>query len=132
MRTLLTAIALLGGAGIASSAPALQYTFSFTVQIDNASPVALHASVAPGASQTIQATQHLRVEIEAPASVDDTSTTVVKLIDDSSGKPVVLHTSRREGPIGLVRSFGYAVCGGETTFQSPLQGEELGCKKQSP
>ena len=129
MRTLLAATACFGLVGVASSAAAPQYTFAFTVRVDDASPVALNLSVPPGTSHMLQATEHLRVEIEAPTSVSDTSTTIVKLIDDSSGKPVVLHTSRRPGPIGLVRTFSYAVCGGRVTFQSPLPADQLKCEK---
>ena len=129
MRTLLAATAFFGLVGVASSAAAPQYTFAFTVWVDDASPVALNLSVPPGTSHLLQATEHLRVEIQAPTSVGDTSTTVVKLIDDSSGKPVVLHTSRRPGAIGLVRTFSYAVCGGRATFQSPLQADPLKCEK---
>jgi len=129
MRTLLAATAFFGLVGVASSAAAPQYTFAFTVRVDDASPVALNLSVPPGTSHMLQATEHLRVEIEAPTSVSDTSTTIVKLIDDSSGKPVVLHTSRRPGPIGLVRTFSYAVCGGRVTFQSPLPADQLKCEK---
>lgn len=129
MRTLLSAIAFFGLVGVAASAAAPQYNFTFTVRVDDASPVALNVSVPPGTSHIVQATEHLRVEIEVPTSITDTSTTVVKLIDDSSGKPVVLHTSRRSGPIGSVRTFSYAVCGGRVTFQSPLQANQLECEK---
>ena len=129
MRTLLAATAFFGLVGIASSAAAPQYSFAFTVRVDSESPVALNVSVPPGTSHVLQATEHLRVAIEAPASITDTSMTIVKLIDDSSGKPVVLHTSRRSGPFSLVRTFGYAVCAGKATFQSPLQKEQLECDK---
>ena len=129
MRTLLAAIAFFALAGTASSATAPQYSFEFTVRVDDASPVALNVSVPPGTSHLLQATEHLKVEIEVPASTTDTSVTIVKLIDDSSGKPVVLHTSRRPGPIGMVRTFSYAVCGGKPTFQSPLQSSQLECVK---
>jgi hypothetical protein len=129
MRTLLAATAIFALVGVASSATAPQYTFAFTVRVDDTLPVALNVSVPPGTSHLLQATEHLKVAIEAPASTADTSITIVKLIDDSSGKPVVLHTSRRPGPIGLVRTFGYAVCGGKTTFQSPLQATQLECGK---
>jgi len=127
MRAILITIAIVGLAGVASSAAAPQYTFSFSVQVDKASPVSLKASVPPGTSHMLQATEHLRVEIVAPTSIDETSTTIVKLIDDSSGEPVVLHTARRVGPIAVVRSFGYAVCEGMATFQSPLRAKHIGC-----
>jgi hypothetical protein len=129
MRTLLAATAFFGLVGVASSAAAPQYKFAFTVRIDDSSPVALNLSVPPGTSHLLQATEHLKVEIEAPTSISDTSTTIVKLIDDSSGKPVVLHTARRPGPIGVVRTFSYAVCGGKVTFESPLQTDPLKCEK---
>ncbi len=129
MRTLLVTLGFFGLVGVASSGTTPQYTFAFMVQVDDASPVALNVSVPPGTSHLLQATEHLRVEIEAPASVSDTSRTIVKLIDDSSGKAVVLHTSLRPGPIGMVRTFGYAVCGGRTMFQSPLQADQLKSEK---
>jgi hypothetical protein len=131
MRTILTAIVVLGIAGVATSAAEPQYNFSFTVQVDEAPPVALRVSVPPGTSHTLQATEHLRVEIDVPTSIGETSTTVVKLIDDSSGTPVVLHTARRVGPIAVVRSFGYTVCGGMATFQSPLEAKHIGCEKKA-
>jgi len=129
MRTLFAATAFFGLIGVASSAAAPQYTFAFTVRVDDASPVALNLSVPPGTSHMLQATEHLKVEIDVPISVSDTSVTIVKLIDDSSGKPVVLHTSRRPGPMSLIRTFSYAVCGGRATFQSPLQDDQLKCEK---
>ncbi len=129
MRTLLAVTAFFGLVGVASSAAAPQYTFAFTVRVDDAPPVALNVSVPPGTRHMLQATDHLKVEIEVPASITDSSKTIVKLIDDTSGKPVVLHTSRRQGPTGLVRTFSYAVCGGKTTFQSPLQATQLECEK---
>jgi hypothetical protein len=127
MRTL--AAVLLGLIGVVASAAAPQYTFAFTVRIDDAAPVALNVSVPPGTSHMLQATEHLKVAIEAPASVTDNSVTIVQLIDDSSGKPVVLHTSRRPGAIGLVRTFSYAVCAGKATFQSPRQEAQLQCDR---
>lgn len=129
MRILLATAAFFGLAGIAASATAPQYTFEFTVRVDDAAPVALNLSAPPGTTHSLQATDHLKLEIEAPSSTSDTAVTVVKLIDDSSGKPVVLHTARRIGPVGLVRTSGYAVCGGKTTFQSPLQPNPLECAK---
>jgi hypothetical protein len=129
MRTISAAAVFFGLAGIAASAAAPQYTFEFTVRVDDATPLALNVSVPPGTSHLLQATEHLKVEIEVPASTTDTSTTIVRLIDDSSGKPVVLHTSRRPGPIGMVRTFSYAVCGGSVTFESPLQARQLECSR---
>jgi len=129
MRNLVVTAALVGIVSVATSATAPQYAFAFTVRIDNASPVALAVSVPPGTSQMLQATEHLKVEIEAPVSTSDASMTIVKLIDDSSGKPVVLHTARRTGAISSVRTFGYAVCDGRTKFESPLQSQELECDR---
>lgn len=127
MRTLIVATAFLGLNAIAFAATVPQYTFVFTVRVDDASPVALNVAVPPGTSHLLQAAEHLKVEIDVPASTADTSVTIVKLIDDSSGKPIVLHTSRRPGPIGMVRTFSYAVCGGQAIFQSPLQANPLEC-----
>lgn len=126
MRTLLAVITLVGiTSAVCAAAP--QYTFAFTVRVDDASPVALNVSVPPGTKHSLQATEHLKLEIEVPATVGDDSTTVVRLVDDSSGKPVVLHTSRRHGSITEERSSGYAVCGGRAKFESPLQSTQLGC-----
>lgn len=55
MRTVLAAMTFLGVAGAAVSATATQYSLSFTVQVDDASPVALNASVPLGNSRTLQA-----------------------------------------------------------------------------
>lgn len=131
MRVLLTFLALSGVVGAAWSAPASQYTFSFTVQVDGTPPVALDVSLPPGTNRAIQATPQISVEIETPASVDDTSTTIVKLIDSSSGEPIVLHTARRIGGITEVRSFGYTVCHGLVTFHSPPSAAIGECKKAS-
>ena len=128
MRTLLAA-AFFGLVSTASSATAPEYVFAFTVRVDDASPVALNVSMPPGTSRLLHPTKHLNVEIETPASTTDTSATIVKLIDDSSGKPVVLHTARRAGSIGVVRSFSYAVCGGKPIFESPMQAHPLECEK---
>ena len=129
MRILLSVIAISGLLGSAASASLPQYAFAFTVRVDGASPVALAATVSPGTSRMLQATAHLRVEIEAPATTTDASATIVKLIDDSSGTPVVLHTARRAGSPATVRTFSYAVCGGQVTFESPLRDIELTCPR---
>jgi hypothetical protein len=131
MRTIFTGIVFLYLAGIALSADSPQYTFSFTVQVDDEPPVSLNASILPGTSQTLQATEHLRVEIEAPTAIGDSSMTVVRLVDDSTGNPIALHTAHTVGPIAMVRSFGYAVCDGVTKYQSPLQSSKFGCKTRT-
>jgi hypothetical protein len=128
MRTLLAA-AFFGLVSIASSAAAPQYVFAFTVRVDDAPPVALNVSMPPGTSRLLHPASHLKVEIETPAAATDTSATIVKLIDESSGKPVVLHTARRPGPIGVLRSFSYAVCEGKAIFESPAQARPLECER---
>jgi hypothetical protein len=108
---------------------ALQYKFSFAVQSDQGQVFAIDASVPLGTSHTMHATKHLWFEIEAPSSSDSQSWTVVRLVDDSSGKRVVLHSAKTGGPVTQVRSFGYRICSGTTTFSTGDEGKLPDCAK---
>jgi hypothetical protein len=106
---------------------ALQYKFSFLVQSEQGQVLAIDASVPLGTSHTMHATKHLWFEIEAPSSSDYQSWTVVRLVDDSSGKPVILHSAKTGGPVTQLRSFGYRICSGTTSFSTGIEGKLPEC-----
>jgi hypothetical protein len=106
-----------------------QYKFSFVVQSEHDPLVRIDAAVPPGTNQVFQATQHLRIEVQVPASTGDQSRTVVRLIDDSSGKPVALHSAETGGSISVPREYAYLVCSRQATFYSGLPSEAPHCGK---
>lgn len=110
----IAAIAVAGNAAPSSA----QYKFNLSVQLEDAPLVAIKASLPPGTTHTLQATPHLRFEVEVPKTTDVQSTTVVRLIDDSSGQARVLHTAQTSGPDSQERGLAYAVCDGRVTFYS--------------
>ena len=107
----------------------VQYKFNLSVQIDDAPLVSISAALPPGTIHTLQATPHLRFEVEVPATTDNQSTTVVRLVDDSSGKLRVLHSARTNGPNSFERGLAYAVCHGQVTFYSGVSSGPPVCKK---
>jgi protocatechuate 3,4-dioxygenase beta subunit len=109
-----------------------QYKFAFTVKVEEAEPVMVSAAVPPGTSHRLQATQHLRFEIEAPATVDSRSVTVVKLIDDSSGQPVTRIHTQRGGPVTLDRAATYTICGNRVIAQGPSPTQAASCSGLPP
>ena len=126
MRSVLASLVALAASSTVAAAP--QYKFGFTVRVDHDPAIQVSAEVPPGTSHVLQATHHLRFEVIAPNATNDAATTVVRLIDDSSGKPVVLHTSYRTGSVALERDFAYAICSGKVTFQSPSLGKPIQCQ----
>lgn len=121
-------VAAVAAAG--NAAPSVgQYKFNLSVQIEDAPLVAISAALPLGTTHTLQATPHLRFEIEVPATNDDQSTTVVRLVDDSSGKPRVLHSAQTNGPNNIERGLAYALCHGQVTFYSGVGSGPPTCKK---
>jgi hypothetical protein len=116
-------------ATMADSAP--RYSFSFAVQQEQGPVLAIDASVPLGTSHTMHATTHLWFEIEVPSTSDDQSWTVVRLVDDASGKPVILHSAKTGGPATQRRSFGYRICAGATSFSTRIDGKLPECLKKT-
>jgi hypothetical protein len=130
MRYITAAIGLVAFSLTVQADTALQYKFSFAVQSEQGQVLAIDASVPLGTSHTMHATKHLWFEIEAPSSSDDRSWTVVRLVDDSSGKPVILHSAKTGGPVTQLRSFGYRICSGTTTFSTGSGGKPPECVRK--
>ena len=126
MRFIVSAILIVASPGaILAAAP--QYKFAFTIIEDSGAPVVVTVAIPPGTRSSLQATSHLTFEVVAPVSVDESAVTLVRLVDDSSGKPVVLHTSHRIGGSTVERAFTYTVCSGRVTFQSPSPRQPMEC-----
>ena len=114
----------------ANGAPSpAQYKFNLSVQLEDAPLVSISAALPLGTTHTLQATPHLRFEVEVPATNDYQSTTVVRLVDDSSGKLRVLHSAQTNGPNSFERGLAYAVCHGQVTFYSGVASGPPTCKK---
>ena len=133
MKLVTTIVALAFVASIASAGPDTpstnQYRFQFAVQLEDEPLVAISAALPLGTTHTLQATPHLRFEVEVPATTDYQSKTVVRLVDDSSGKQVVLHTAQTSGPNTFERGLAYAVCHGQVSFYSGAVAGPPTCKK---
>ena len=112
---------------LSASAAVRTYRFEFPVQVDKAEPIVVSATLPPGTKHTLQASGRISFEVETPTSVDESSATVVKIVDSSSGTPVVLDTSRRYGSVETQRRFTYLLCGSNLTFISPTPAESKTC-----
>ena len=121
-------VATVAVAGNGAPSPS-QYKFNLSVQIEDAPLVSISAALPLGTSHTLQATPHLRFEVEVPATTDYQSTTVVRLVDDSSGKARVLHSAQTNGPSSSERGLAYAVCHGQVTFYSGVAAGPPTCTK---
>ena len=121
-------VATVAAAGNGALSPA-QYKFNLSVQIEDAPLVSISAALPLGTTHTLQATPHLRFEVEVPATTDNQSTTVVRLVDDSSGKLRVLHSAQTNGPNSIERGLAYALCHGQVTFYSGVASGPPTCKK---
>jgi hypothetical protein len=97
-----------------------QYKFSFVVQAERDPLVRIDAALPLGTRQVFQATQHLRIEVQVPASTDIQSRTIVRLVDDSTGHPVTLHSAETGGSIAVPREYLYLVCKQRAKFYSGL------------
>ena len=127
---LCASVIVTAAAAAGSGAPSpTQYKFSLSVQIEDAPLVAISAALPLGTTHTLQATPHLRFEVEVPHTIDDQSKTVVRLVDDSSGKSRVLHSAQTSGPNSFERGLAYAVCHGQVTFYSGVASGPPTCKK---
>jgi hypothetical protein len=108
------------GSALAGIPEVPQYKFSFVVQSESEPLVRIDAALPLGTNQVFQATRHLRIEVQVPASTDDQSHTIVRLVDDSTGHPVYLHSATTGGSIASPRQFAYLVCSQRATFYSGL------------
>jgi hypothetical protein len=105
MRHIMT-IALLAVAAAAGADEGAQYKFSLSVQVSDSAPVYLNVAVPPDTKHTLQATEHLRVQIEAGPLEGGEGTTVLTLLDDSTE----LTKEIRRAPLSFERSYIYTVC----------------------
>jgi hypothetical protein len=133
MKSAIATLALIVGA-TGASADAIpptpkQYKFSLEVQVEDAPLVAINAALPLGTSHTLQAGPHLRFEVEVPSTTDYQSKTLVRLVDDSSGKPIVLHSAQTSGPTSFERDLAYSICQGQVTFYSGVASGTPTCKK---
>jgi hypothetical protein len=129
--TALCASVLVASLAAAGNGPpsSVQYKFNLSVRLEDAPPVSISAALPLGTVHTLQATPHLRFEVEVPVTTDNQSTTVVRLVDDSSGKPRVLHSAQTNGPNSFERGLAYAVCPGQVSFYSGVASGPPVCKK---
>jgi hypothetical protein len=127
--TLCALFALVAVAAASTGKLPTQYKFNLAVQIEDEPLVAISAALPPGTAHTLHATPHLRFEVEVPATTDIQSVTVVRLIDDSSGKDRVLHSAQTSGPNSFERGLAYAVCHGQVTFYSGAAAAPPSCTK---
>jgi protocatechuate 3,4-dioxygenase beta subunit len=132
MRLLSCALLLAVSGVVCGQSP--QYRFSITVLAgDAATPVHLNVAVPPLTSHKLQATEHLSVELQTPAAEQGNVVTLTKLIDDSSGSPVVIAVSQRGGPVALERELAYRVCpAGRVIFESPSLSNQASCAALPP
>ncbi len=104
-----------------------QYKFTIVVQVEHDPLVRIDAALPLGTTQELRATAKLRLEVQVPASTDEQSRTVVRLIDDSSGQPVVLHRAETGGSISAPRENAYLVCKEQVTYISPIPSHAPTC-----
>lgn len=89
-----------------------QCAFSFAVQVDRQPVAKMRIEVPLGTSHRLQATDHLWLEVQVPAQSTLTSVATVKLIDDSSGQPVVRDSIQSTGPFTSELNVRYGMCDG--------------------
>ena len=126
-------VSLLMISAAVQAADAPQIKFSLSVRDgDAAAPVLITAAVPPGTQHRLQATDHLRFDVSAPAIEDGNVLTTVKLMDDSSGTPVELASTLWRSPPAEERSFAYTVCPGRVIFLRAAASQPASCANLSP
>ena len=127
---LLVPMALLAASACAAESP--QYQFTLTVKIADSAPVVLNASYAGETTHELAVTKGLKLEIQTPTPRDEYHATLVKLIDESSGKATVLAAARRAGASSEPRSATFVVCTGRIILQDPSPKEPARCADLLP
>lgn len=108
----LIALALLAMAGGALASDSPRYKFAIALQVEDAEPVLIDVAVPPGTSHTLQASGPLGFIIETQPLKEQQSGLSLTLADFSSGSPVKLRTTRREGALASEWKFFATVCEG--------------------
>jgi hypothetical protein len=127
MKYALSLVSLIAVQALAAIPAVPQYKFSFVVQSEHDPLVRIDAALPLGTTQELRATEKLRIEVQVPASTNEQSHTVVRLIEDSSGHPVVLHRAETGGSIAAPREIAYLVCKQQVTYISPMPSEAPVC-----
>jgi|GEM_PF-378160 len=131
MRKLIPVVLIAASGSLLAAQPS-QYKFALTVKVGDAEPVSINASLPPGTTHRLQATQALKFDIEVPAPQGPVQATIVKLIDEASGTPFVLATTWIGGPVTLERVSMYTVCGDRVIHLGPAASQPAGCEVLLP
>jgi len=122
-------VALLTAAGSVPAADSSQYKFDFTVKVGDANPVTISGAVPPATSHRMQATDHITLELRAPTGREQWPAMGVKIIDDSSGAPVVRFTEGSRPPDYTTT---FTVCGDRVIRLDPSPPEPASCSGLPP
>jgi protocatechuate 3,4-dioxygenase beta subunit len=108
--SILWALLAMSPLGLAAESPP-QVRFALSAHDGDATAPALITLAVPlDTVHRVQATEHLTFEITVAHVVNDRVDTSVRLIDDASGKAVVVSNTRWFAPQTEERSFAYTVC----------------------
>jgi len=118
MRTVFV-LPLLAFASGALAADSTDYKFNFVVKVGDGRPTTVSGAFPPASTHRLPATDHLVFEIETPTGKEEWPVTSVKLIDDTSGTPMVRTMQRDNRPASQERSTTYTVCGDRVIALSP-------------
>jgi len=120
-------IALLVASATTLAAAPPQIKFSFSVRDGDAAPVLVTAAVPPGTKHYLQATDHLRLDVNVSAIDNGTVLTPVRLLDDSSGTAVELAAITWRTPPAEEHSWAFTVCAGRVIWLQPIPVQPASC-----
>jgi len=115
----LIAIALFAFAGSALAADSTQYQFNLIAKVGDGKPTTVSGAYPPASTHRLRAADHLLFEIETPTGKEEWPNTSVKLIDDSSGTPVVRADRRDNRPAARERNYTFTICGERVIALNP-------------
>jgi len=132
-KSVLVALLLWSSLSRAADPPQIRFALS-AHEGDATTPVLLNATVPPGTNHRLQATEHLTFEISAAGiAANGTVETRVKLIDDVSGKPVVVANTLWRSSAADERSFAYTICpDARVIFLRPIPSRVAKCAELPP
>ncbi|AXI03898.1 hypothetical protein [Aquirhabdus parva] len=116
--------AMLSSISVASELP---LKFSASVIVENNLPYAVDISIPSGESASIKLKNGLRLEVNNLNVVGQSSPSV-KLYDDNSATPRLIHSAKSESLKSPNNwSVSYTVCSGHAQFSSPAPAVPLSC-----